>query len=71
MKLLSDIKINDDFEITKIETSLQKLCMSHGLFEGCKGSVIQKLPFKGGLVLSLRESRLGLRFENARKIQVR
>jgi len=71
MKFLSDVKLNEDFEITHIDSNLKNLCLSHGLFEGSQGKVIEKLPLKGGIVLNLRESCLGLRYQNAAKIQVK
>ncbi|MEK9657791.1 MAG: FeoA family protein [bacterium] len=71
MKKLSDLMPKSCFVIEEIDSLLQDSLLAYGLFPGTDATLLYRLPFKGPLVLLIRDSCISLRYAHAKKIGVR
>ena len=68
MSKLCELNCQQSGQISHIAKHLSEDFLSYGIFPGIRIKVIHKLPFKGPLVIEIRDSTLSLRHNDAKHI---
>ena len=68
MSKLCELNCQQKGQISHIAKHLTEDFLSYGIFPGIRIKVIHKLPFKGPVVIEIRDSTLSLRYNDAKNI---
>eukprot|EP01047_Picozoa_sp_COSAG01_P012238 COSAG01_NODE_547_length_15635_cov_102.896498_6_plen_75_part_00 len=71
MRNLSNLNIGEHCIIHDVSVDLADKLLAYGLFTGTRVTLLHRMPFKGPLIIKVRDISLSLRYTHAEKIKVK